>query len=243
MAQLLGTLFVLGGGIVLLFSGRYVRRGMRARRAKPVETIDPASDGALVRLVGTVDGATGDSLTAPFSGREAVVLRYAVEERRLSPYLLPWFVTIHERSGSKPFQLRTPAAVVPIDAPVGTVVLQTDPVATVTPGEDPPDRLARFEQRESTFDDRTIWRSPPRVFRPVLRRLGLGTRRYTEQSASAGDRLTVVGRVDAASGQVQPLVVGDGSPRQLFFRMARTAIAGVGIGFVVFVLGLALLWV
>lgn len=242
MAQLLGGAFLLGGGIVLLFSGRYVWRGMQARRAKPAETLDPASAGALVRLSGTVEEATGDTFTAPFSGRDAVVLRYAVEERRLSPYLLPWFVTIHERSGSKPFQLRTEATVVAIDAPVRTVVLETDPVATVLPGEDPPDRLTRLEKGESAFDDRTIWRYPPRLLRPVLRRLGLGARRYTEQRAGTGDRITVVGRVDAARGLVQPLVIGDGSPRQLFFRMAGTAIAGLGIGVGLFLLGLALFW-
>jgi hypothetical protein len=240
--DLFGAAMLACGAIVLLVSGRYVWRASAVVRADAVGSLAALEHGSLVRLSGTAESADADTLDAPFTGRESLVLRYAVEERRLSPFpVLPWFVTVHERSGSVPFRLRTPESVVDVREPARTVTLAKNRVATVEPDEEPPERIDRFERRTDALPSSTRWRDPPSLLRPPARWLSLGTRRYTEERASPGDDVTVVGRVTEAGG-VDPLVVSDRSPTGTLRRMASTSLVGLLIGAFVVALGVGLLF-
>ncbi|NHX35308.1 MULTISPECIES: hypothetical protein [Halolamina] len=238
-SDLFGAALVAVGAVVLLFSARYVRRAIGVVRARSVATLDGTPAGTLVRVAGTAREAEAGTLTAPFSGRESLVLRYAVEERRLSPYLLPWFVTIHERAGSNAFSLRTAEGVVDVTRPTRTVTLARDTVATVAAGETPPDSVARFEQRTGALPATTRWRDPPTGLRTIAKHLSLGTRRYTEERATPGDDVTVVGRV--TDGGLDPVVVSDRPRTETLRRMAGTSLIGLAIGAFAVALGCVLL--
>ncbi|WP_136688150.1 hypothetical protein [Halorhabdus amylolytica] len=235
MALLLGLsgiqLFGLGLGVagllVLTVSVRYVWRATAVLRAQDVDSIDSLDSGTLVRVSGTIESIE-DPITTPFSGTDCAVLRYGIEERRLSPYLLPWFVTIHERTAAHPFTLRTATGTVAVVEAVRTVTLEKKVVATVGADEEPPERIADFQRSVSGAPGWTIWRDPPQPFRRLARTLSLGRRRYLEQRAIESDRVTAVGRV--AEDGLDPIVVSDRSPTDTLVRMAKTSLAGVLIG-------------
>ncbi|ESP87533.1 hypothetical protein [Candidatus Halobonum tyrrellensis] len=223
-----GAAMVLVGAVVLAVCARYVWRASAVVRASDADSLDGVADGTLVRVAGETRRGDADPLVAPFSGVDCVALRYAVEERRLSPVLLPWYVTVHETAGGDGFRVRTAAAAVPVTAPAGSVVLDERTVATVGPDDDPPERVARCERAVTAVPASTVWRDPPRPLAPLARALSLGTRRYTERRASPGDEVTVVGRADGAG--VDPVVVSDRPPGATLYRMARTSLAGVAAG-------------
>lgn len=238
---LFGLVFLAIGTVVLAFSGRYVWRASSIVRAESASTLRGMSPGTSVRISGTAHRDDGDPVNAPFSGNDCLALRYAVEERRPSLYLLPWFVTIHEMVGSSAFVLRTPEAAISIVEPTRTVALDRRTVATVPPDEEPPERITRFERSTSAVPVTTWWRTPPSPLRPIATRLSLGTRRYTEQCLAPGDDVTVTGHVTEMGDGVDPLVVSDRSPGQTLVRMVRTSLAGLSIGTFAVALGIVLL--
>lgn len=240
--ELFGIGALLGGAVILLVSMRYVWRASAVLRADVADSLTGVSPGSLVRLTGTAASSDADPMEAPFTGRESVVLRYAVEERRLSPYLLPWFVTIHERAGSVSFRLQTSSSTIDVGEPTRVVTLSKERVATVAPGAQPPDRIARFERRVDAVPATTVWHARPFGLGVVAGALSLGTRRYTEERAMPGDEVTVVGRT-TDDGSVDPLVVSDRSPATTLRRMASTSLVGLAIGAFVAVLGAVLLFV
>ena len=239
-SQLFGAVLALLGAVVLAFSGLYVWRATSIYRAESVSSLEETTPGSLVRVSGTAEQGPADLLSAPFSGEDCLVLRYAIEERRLSPYLLPWFVTIHELAGSDTFHVRTAKATISIIEPARTVTLARNIVAIVPPGADPPERIARFERSTNAVPRTTVWRSPPSILQPITSRLSLGARRYTEQRAMPGDEVTIVGRVTETGEGIDPLVVSDHPPDQTLLRMAKTSLIGLSIGLFVIALGLIL---
>lgn len=239
-SQLFGAAMVAAGAAVLLVSARYVWHALDVFRARSVSSLTGTDPGTLVRVAGTAQETDEGTMTAPFTGRESIALRYAVEERRLSPYFLPWFVTIHEQAGSNPFRLRTAAGVVDVAEPTRTVTLARDVVATVTPGETPPERIERFERTSTRLPGTTIWRDPPAPLRPLADLLSLGTRRYSEERATPGDSVTAVGRV-TESGGLDPVVVSDRPRAATLRRMASTSLVGVAVGAFAVALGVVLL--
>lgn len=231
------------GGVVLAVSARYVWRASAVLRARSVPSLQTVPDGTLVRVTGTAQQGGEPLLTAPFSGRGCLVIRYSVEERRLSPVLLPWFVTIHEVAGADDFRVRTPETTLDVVEPAHTVVLDDHEVATVDPGSSPPDAIARFEQRVDAIPASTIWRDPPAPLRPLASLFSLGERRYVEQRALPGDEVTVVGWATDGSTGIDPLVIADGPPGRTFRRMARTSFFGLAIGAFALLLGVAIVLV
>jgi len=240
VADAFGLAMAAVGVVVLAVSARYVWRATAVVRADDRDRVDGADDGALVRVSGTVEPVDGETFVAPFSGTDCVALRYSIEERRLGvPLPLPWYVTVHETTGSNPFGVRTPAGLTDVVAPSGTVTLAQRAVATAAPDEEPPDRIAAFEQRVDDLSRSTVWTDPPAVVAPLFRALGLGARRYSERLAAPGDEVTVVGRVDG--GGVDPLVVSDRSTAGTLRGMASTSLVGVAVGLVALGLGYLLL--
>lgn len=236
--DLFGAAMLVVGAVVLLVSLRYVWRASGVYRATAVDALSGTAPGSLVRLDGTAEATDAGTLTAPFTGRESLALRSAVEERRLSPVLLPWFVTIHERAGSVPFRLRTPKAAIDVAEATRTVTLSTDRVATVDLDEAAPERIERFEARTDALPASTLWHARPFGLGALAGVLSLGARRYTEQRATPGDAVTVVGRV--TDDGVDPVVVSDRSPAGTVRRMASTSLAGLAIGAVAVALGVVL---
>lgn len=238
--SLFGVGMLVLGGVVLAFSARYVWRASAIYRARAVASLDGVPAGTLVRVSGTAQQGAASLLPAPFSGRGCLALRYGVEERRLSPMLLPWFVAIHERAGADAFRVRTNESTVDVVEPVHTVVLDRTTVATVDPRTEPPDRIAQYEARTDAIPDSTRWRDPPRVLRPLFSRLSLGTRRYVEQRAVPGAEVTVAGRVTEDGSGIDPRIVADASPWRTVGRMAKTSVVGVAIGAFGVLLGVAM---
>ena len=235
--SLFGLALLAVGLLITLVSLRYVWRSSSLLRAETVSRIDGA-EGALVRLTGTVE-AEDESIEAPFSGVDCVVLRPVVEERRVGSFLLPTDVTIHDPARSRPFALRTPHATVPVDAPSRTVALDPTVVATVGPGETPPARIADYERGTVGVAPESGFRSPPALLAPLARALSLGRRRYAERRLSPGESVTVVGRV--VDGRLDPLLVVDGSPIRALLRLSKTAVAGLLVGVFAAALGAGLL--
>lgn len=242
LSELFGGAMLLVGGIVLVVSARYVWRATAVFRATELDSLTNSDAGTLVRVAGSVSRSDDELLVAPFSGSNCVALRYQIEERRLSVlYLFPWYVTVHEAAGAVAFAVQTDADTVPIVEPARTVALTTHVVGTTDPGEEPPEQIRAFEQESSNVPLSTVWRDPPAIITPPFRIFSIGTRRYSEQRATVGDAVTVVGRVVSDRAGIDPLVVSDRSPAGTVFRMAKTSIAGLLIGLVGLLLGLFLL--
>jgi len=235
LPALFGAVMLLIGVFVCLVSGRHVWRTAALFRADTVDRLGGDDDGRLVRVTGTVEAA-GSTLTAPFSGVDCVALRSVVEERRSGAYLLPTYVTIHESARSTAFEVRTPHATLSIADPARTVALDATTVETVALGDDPPDRIARYERDHDVPVSRV---SLPRPLEAIARAGTFGTRRYREQRASPGDDVTVVGRVDG--GRLDPLVVSTATPLGTLRRLSTTSLAGLLIGVGAIVLGAGLL--
>lgn len=238
---LFGVAMLVIGGVVLAFSLRYVWRATAVYRAVEVSAVGEVDAGALVRVSGAAEQATADVLVAPFSGLACLALGYEVEERRVSPFLLPWFVTLHEATGADAFRVRTPTASVDVVSPTRTVTLAKTVVATVLRGDEPPERVARFEQVTDAVPESTVWRDPPVALEPLLDLLSIGARRYTEQRVTPGDDVTVVGRVTKDGDGIDPLVISDRPLVATLYRMARTSFVGLLSGVAGVLLGVVLL--
>jgi hypothetical protein len=238
LSTLFGIMMLLVGGVALGASARYIWRGATVYRARIVDRLDGVPTGTLVRVEGTVEADETGTLTAPFSGAACVAIQATVEERRLSPVVLPWDVALHEPTGAQPFRVRTESGTIAISEPTQTVTLERTQVATVGRGEAPPERIRAYEAESSALAP-TVWRDPPSALTGVVDLLGLGRRTYSEQRVGAGDRVTVVGRVTPDG--LRPLVVSDRTPRDTLWRMSGTSVAGIAIGLVGIALGTALL--
>ena len=232
---------VLLGAVVLLVGARYVWRATAVIRSTPVVRASDADRGTLVRVSGELEAS--EVYRAPFSHDPSLVLRYEVEEKRLSPLVLPWFVTVFSRVAAGRFRVDTGPGAVAVAEPARAVVLRSGTVATVGPDESPPERLASFERETGDLPVSTVWRSPPTGLRALFGSLSLGTRRYREARAGPGDEVTVVGRLAETDDEptVDPLVVSDRPVGRTLVRMARTSLAGVAVGLVAAAVGAFLL--
>ena len=233
-SALFGLAALVAGAVVCLVSGRHVWRTVSLVRAEAVDRLDSVTNGSLVRVSGTVRAVR--TLTAPFSGADCVALRTVIEERRFGAYLFPTYVTVHESARSTAFEVRTPHATVSVADPARTVALDATTVETVALGDDPPERIARYERDHGVS---VPGRSLPGPLEAVARALSFGTRRYREQRASPGDDVTVVGRVDG--GRLDPLVVSTATPLRTLRRLSTTSLTGLLIGVVALALGAGLL--
>nr|WP_241429818.1 hypothetical protein [Haloferax larsenii] len=237
---LFGAGFLVVGGFVVLVSGRYVWRTLSVARADEVSAVGTQHAGDVVKVTGTASRAEDGALVSPFSERPSLAVRYEIAERRISPIVVPWFVTIFTNSASVPFTLNTGSQRVTVESPPRTVTTSTDVVATVGPDEALPDHIASFERETDAVAASTWWRNPSRVVRRLWSVIGLGARRYTEERVVPGDSVTVVGRVSGDSATLSPVVVSSFSPMRSVYRMASTSVVGLSIGLVCLVLGTVL---
>ncbi|WP_396613530.1 hypothetical protein ACH9L7_16450 (plasmid) [Haloferax sp. S1W] len=238
---LFGIGFLVAGGFVVLVSGRYVWRTLSIVRATAVPAVGREHAGNMVRVTGTAARIEDRALVSPFSGVPSLAVRYEISERRISPILLPWFVTIFTNSASVPFALDTGTQTISVGSASRTVTTPKTVVTTLDPDESPPEYVSSFERKTDSVPVSTRWRNPPRVVRRLSSALGLGTRKYTEARVTPGDEVTVVGRVsNGEEATVTPLVVSSFSPMRSVFRMASTSLTGFSIGTVCCTLGVAL---
>lgn len=238
--QLLGLGFAALGLVIVGFTGRYVWRATGIWRGTAVDSLARTAPGSLVRVRGTVQRGSDEFLRGPFSGTECQAIRYQLEERRLSPVLLPWYVTLNETAGSVPFRVRTAADEVDILPVARSVLLDRRVVETVPAGETPPEPIRRFERDADLGGIASRWRNPPAVLGPIIRVLSLGTRRYVEQCVGTGAEVTVVGRVTDRGDAVDPVVVSDRSPLATVLGMAKPSLVGFAVGAGAIAVGLVL---
>lgn len=98
-----------------------------------------------------------DVLVAPFSGDDCDVLRYQIEERRLSvPYLLPWYIIAHEAANSVGFEVQTSDEGVTIVELTQTVTLANQIVAITAADTDLLELIRSVEQESSSMPISTV---------------------------------------------------------------------------------------
>lgn len=230
-ATLFGIVMLGVGLLVALVSLRYVWRTIRLVRAPSASSLEVVDAGDVVRFEGTAVASAGEGVVGPFSGRETIALRAAVEERRPSVVIYPWDVTLWEAERGKAHGVRTPEGEVSVGPAVRTVVVGTDHVTSVDVDSAPPEHIEDFVSNTEGISRWTFWSDPPGFLRPLWRVVSLGRRRYLEQALEDGDEVTVVGRAKAEGG-LDPIVLSDRGFRATLWRMARTSFAGLAIGFV-----------
>ncbi len=200
-----------------------------------------------VCLVGTA-GTVEDPLFGPFSGREAVVVGYEVEELRSSynastkTSSRTW-KTIDEGWAGVPFVLDDGSARIRVDPRSATFEVRADEVTKVAGGRLPPERIGSFIDSNDEVDSEAT--------RFELGPISLSTghdRRYSEHRIEPGDRVCVFGSPTTARGDVgevnaviesgSPFLVGDGDRRTLARRILLTSSLIVLFGIVFAVIGL-----
>ncbi|WP_143105194.1 hypothetical protein [Halogeometricum rufum] len=226
-----GWFMLLVGSVVAGVSALHARRSASVLFAD--ETTGAPGD--TVRIEGTV-AADGDTVVAPFTGRDCVAVEFDEEERRLGTAYLPEWIRVDGGRRLTSFTLVTDAGdEVAVD---GDAVVSLDASSSRRVGADetPPDPIADYRRgREGTA---AAYRSDV----PALaRQFGLGDRRYLERRLDVGDEVTVVGRLTSDPGRIEPTVVSDASPLRTATRLGRQSVVGGAIGAFSVTLGLALL--
>jgi len=175
-------------GVALLAYG-----GLQLQPALRIIGNDPVYIRALEHLRGPVEiagtaGSDGTVVVAPFSGPECLACRYTVEEYRQAGKHAHW-ETLAEGGGGTPFLVDDGTGRVPVD-PDGANLRLDAHTTRVEPGEEPPERIARYVAAPDVVDanDRTI----------DLRVLELNVgneQRFTERRLDPGETVHVYGTV------------------------------------------------
>jgi hypothetical protein len=246
-AGLFGVVLLALGAVVALVSLWYVWRASRAVRAPSLASLDTRSVGDRVVVEGTAHPGADDPLVSPLRGRECLAVRATVEERRLQllPVPLPTWVQLARTSVAGRFRVRTPTADLPVVDPTASLVLASEPVARVAPGE-PADEAPTAFERHHDVPARTRWHGRPPVVGPPARALSLGHRRYTEGTLEPGAEVFVAGRLverETECGDafgVVPEVVSTLSPASTLRHVVGTALVGLAAGAAAVLLGVVL---
>lgn len=222
--------------------------GVRLYRT-PTSTVFSLSGGlpAQVCLVGTAE-SLGDALRGPFSGREAVVVGYEVEELRRNynastkTNSQTW-KTIDEGWASVPFVLDDGSARIRIDPRRATFEVRADEVTKVAGGRLPPEHIQSFIDSNDEVDSEAT--------RFELGPISLSTgrdRRYSEYRIEPGDQVCVFGSPTTARGDVgevnavvesgSPFLVGDGDRRAMIRRILLSSALWIVFGLVFVAVGL-----
>lgn len=249
-----GALFTLGlailGVALLGYGGRGLAPVYRMWHGDPVAVRDLEHREGPVEVQGTAVG-DGRAVVAPFSGRECLACRYAVDEYRSAGKHSHW-ETLTEGAGGVPFLVDDGTGTVPVD-PAGADLRLEAHTTRVDAGDEPPERIAEYVQQtdpvdpnDQTWDLGVLELHVGNDQRFLERRLDPGEDVYVYGSVARPAEAPAWGsdRVDAEIGGGNPFVVSDTSERKTAWRIARrplaVAVAGAAI---LFVLGLIVLGV
>lgn len=219
MTQLGGTLLVLGGLIATAWGVNRMSL-YRKMAATPTSDVQDVDGPGRVELVGSAQPIDGRTIEGPLTGNEALVAGWRVEEWQKGSKNSQW-VEVSEGFESVPFELEDGSGTIRVDPrsdvssaglgelngtgslPHGVDVDETvvdfqtlDLVDQLEPGDDKPDRIARFEREESTVSDQTG--SVTNVF--DTERKG-GERLYREDRIEPGQSVYVLGTVQSQDGE------------------------------------------
>jgi hypothetical protein len=241
-----GLAFVAFGAYFAWVGFRQVRLGVAVYRT-PTATVSSLMEGLpeQVSLTGTARPADG-TVSGPFSGREAVVSGYEVQELRTS-YNASTKSTSHswhttdEGWTSVPFLVDDGSVAVRVDPRDATYSVAADESVRVAAGRRPPEYVASFVERTDSSTDGP-WSLGP------LDLLTERDRKYVERRIEPGDQVTVTGRptyVEGDVGQVNavistgaPFVVSDTTGGRAALRMVAGGLLPGAIGLVFVGVGL-----
>ncbi|WP_240730061.1 hypothetical protein [Halalkalirubrum salinum] len=240
VAVVFGLLALVGAALIVYGLSHSVT-AIRILRLRPTDGLSIADDESRVCVQGPVR-PVDETLPAPFTDDETLVVEYEVEERRQQGKTRSW-VTIDEGAAGVPFVVDAGSADVRIDPTAARYSLARDYRLVVDGGETPPDPIQRFIEHTDDVDSEETSLS----IGPI--EIGTGRRRrYTQRHLLAGDEATVVGATspnpDAGIGEAKaaildgsPFVVSDTSVRRTALRLFGMSLVPIAIGMVTIAIG------
>jgi len=236
------------GGYLLYAGGSSLRTVGHILRNDPVPVRELHGHTGPVEVEGTARTADGETVTAPFTGTPCLAYTYEVEELRSTGKSSSWR-TLDEGMAGVDFVVEDDTGRVRVD-PEGAEIRLGDHTLRVGPGDELPERLARYvEQAED------IEKQDGSVDLGITE-LHLGNeQRFTERRLDRGESVYVFGQaargpstgwgsdpVDAvvSDGPGTPVfVVSDTDERRTAWRFATDGLWRVAVGTVILA---ALLW-
>lgn len=242
IAIVFGLLALIGAALIVYGLSHSVT-AIRILRLRPTDGLSIDDDEPRVCVQGSVR-PVDETLPAPFTDDETLVVEYEVEERRQQGKTRSW-VTIDEGAAGVPFVVDAGSADVRIDPTAARYSLARDYRIVVDGGDAPPDPIRRFIEHTDDVDSEETSLS----IGPI--EIGTGRRRrYTQRHLLADDEATVVGatspnpsaRVGEAKAAIvdgSPFVVSDASIRRTALRLFGMSLVPIAIG----VVTIAIAWV
>ncbi|AUV80525.1 hypothetical protein C2R22_01670 [Salinigranum rubrum] len=196
---------------------------LRTRRVS-VLSLAEGLDGSVALSGRARPTASGETLPAPLSGDEALVVEHEVAEQRSDGDGGRTWTRVDERRAAVPFVLDDGTAGVRVDPAAATLSLAPDEVCRVDADETVPAGLERLAADAGVDVD-------PRLLELGPLDIAVGrARRFTERCLHPGDDVTVVGTPTPDRGEVgsvnavvasgDPFVVADAAPRTVAGRLA-----------------------
>lgn len=243
VAVVFGLLALVGAALIIYGLSHSVT-AIRILRLRPTDGLSIGDNEPRVCVQGPVR-PVGETLPAPFTDDETLIVEYEVEERRQQGKTRSW-VTIDEGAAGVPFVVDAGSAAVRIDPTTARYSLARDYRTVVDGGETPPAAIQRFIDHTDDVDSEETSLS----IGPI--EIGTGRRRrYTQRHLLAGDEATVVGATspnpDAGVGEAKaaivdgsPFVISDASVRRTALRLFGMSLVPIVIGVVTIALGWAI---
>ncbi|RLM97470.1 GIDE domain-containing protein [Haloarcula sp. Atlit-7R] len=251
LPQLVATVFLLIGSVVLFRGGQELQTVFHILRNDPVPVRSLDGHTGPVEITGTaVAHEEGETVTAPFTGSECLAYTYEVEEYRSSGKHSHW-ETLDEGQNGVDFVVDDGNARVRVN-PDGADVRFESQSVTVSPGTELPERLADYVERTEGVE------AQDGSVNLLVTEISLGNKqRFTERRLDVGEDVYVYGQamrgpatewgsnlVDAVvgNGNATPVfVISDTSERGTARRIVRGSIAEVAFGLVAVLIGAAVL--
>lgn len=246
---LFGLVFVAVGGALALTSLNSARLGLRLLRARPATVSSLMSGMPGQRYFHGTVVALDETVTAPFSGRQAVVAGYEVKEEKqqynasTKTHSTTW-KTIDEGWRAVAFVLDDGSGEIRVDPAGARFVVGADETTRVAGGRRPPEHVVSFIERSPDVG------SEAHGFDVGPFRLSTGDdRKYVERRLEVGDEVGVYGSPRSARGDVgqvnavldggSPFVVADAGHRAAGWRVVGSSAVPALFGLVFVAVGLA----
>ena len=166
--------------------------------------------------------AVGETIEAPFTGTDCLVLQYEVTERQPFGIALPWIdAPLEEGIGTTEFDLVCNRGTIRVDPTPSRFTLEV-PRDVVTFGTDggPPDRIRQFLEARNVTAEPEWLRSLP----------GFGRRRFVERRVDPGEEYVVLGRIERRDGTVAlggDIVIGNGDLSDVVTARLRSTVVPI----------------
>ncbi|MFB6222817.1 MAG: GIDE domain-containing protein [Haloarcula sp.] len=242
LPQLVGLVFLIFGGFLLVRGGRELRTVFHILRndPMPVRSLDGYTGPVEITGTAAADEDAG-AVTAPFTGSECLAYSYEVEEFRSSGKHSNW-ETLDEGQAGVDFVVDDGTGRVRVN-PNGADVRFESQSVTVAPGTELPDRLAEYVERTEAVE------AQDGSLNLLVTEVNLGNKqRFTERRLDVGEEVYVYGLaqrgpatewgsslVDAVVGDgdgTPVFVISDTGERDTAWRVARGGVLETALGLV-----------